>query len=104
MPTLYMFYWSLIIIAAVGMWRLRNMGDVLLVTAVTALILLASRALFIHFTIAANLDPSMVLLNPFIFLRGGLYGWLALIVMPCGWMGPIIGLNLVNRKYQMMTR
>ncbi len=104
MPTLYMFYWSVIIIAAVGMWRLRNMGDVVLVTAVTAIILFASHTLFIQLTIAANLDPSMVLLNPFIFLRGGVYGWLALIVMPCGWMGPIVGMNLVNRKYEMLNR
>ena len=101
MPTLYMFFWSVVIILAVGMWRLRSIGDVLLVTAVTAIVLFASRTLFIHLTIAANLDPSMVLQNPFIFLRGGIYGWLALLVMPCGWLGPIIGINLVQRRYQL---
>jgi hypothetical protein len=40
----------------------------------------------------------MALQNPFAFLRGGLFGWLALVVMPCGWLGPIIGLNLIQRR------
>jgi hypothetical protein len=28
--------------------------------------------------------------------QNGLYGWFALLVMPCGWLGPVIGLHLVD--------
>ena len=102
MPTQYMLFWSIIMILAVGTWRLRQWSDIVFISLVTLLVLFISRTLFIQLTIAANLDPSMVLQNPFIFLRGGPYGWLALIIMPCGWLGPIIGMNLVQRKYQFM--
>jgi hypothetical protein len=39
----------------------------------------------------------MALMDPGAFVMSGPYGWLALLVMPCGWLGPILGLNLVER-------
>lgn len=102
MPTQYMLFWSVVMILAVGSWRLRQWSDVIFLGLVTLIVLFVSRTLFIHLTIAANLDPSMILQSPFIFLRAGPYGWLALLVMPCGWLGPIVGMNLVQRKYQLI--
>jgi hypothetical protein len=100
MPTQYMLFWSIVMTLAIGTWRLRQWSDVLFIIFVTAVVLFVSRTLFIHLTIAANLDPSLVLQSPLTFLQGGVYGWLALIVMPCGWLGPIIGVNLLQRKYE----
>lgn len=98
MPTQYMLFWSIVMILAIGMWRLRQWGDILFVALITAVVLFISHILFLNLSLAANLDPSMALQNPFAFLRGGLFGWLALVVMPCGWLGPIIGLNLIQRR------
>ena len=99
MPTQYMLFWSIVMILAIGMWRLHYWRDVIFVAFVTAIVLFVSHILFINLSLAANLDPGLALQNPMAFLQGGFYGWLALLVMPCGWLGPIIGLNLVERRY-----
>ncbi|VAW43434.1 hypothetical protein MNBD_CHLOROFLEXI01-2275, partial [hydrothermal vent metagenome] len=36
-------------------------------------------------------------LAPERFLQSGPFGWLALLVMPCGWLGPFVGFNLIQR-------
>jgi len=100
MPTQYMLFWSVIMILAIAVWHLRHWSDIIFIMFVTVFVLFISQTLFINLSLAANLDPSLALQDPFSFLRGGLYGWLALLVMPCGWLGPIIGLNLVQGKYQ----
>ncbi len=97
MPTMYMTFWSVLMIGALGVWRLRSVGRVLLVLVVTAVVLLFSQSLFVQLSINAGLDPSTILTEPFRFLASGPMGWLALLIMPCGWLGPIIGLNLVQR-------
>jgi len=103
MPIQYMLFWSIVMILAIGMWRLHQWGDILFVALTTAVVLFISHTLFVNLSLAANLDPGLALQNPFAFLNGGLYGWLALLVMPCGWLGPIIGLNLVERRYDVIV-
>jgi len=97
MPIFYMAFWSFAIIFAVGVWRLRSWRHVAGMVAVTLLVLMFTQALFIQLSISAGLDPSMALVNPGAFIVSGPYGWLALLVMPCGWLGPVLGLNLVER-------
>jgi hypothetical protein len=97
MPIFYMAFWSFAIIFAVGVWRLRSWRHVAGMVIVTLLVLMFSKALFIQLSISAGLDPSMALMDPGAFVMSGPYGWLALLVMPCGWLGPILGLNLVER-------
>ncbi len=97
MPIFYMAFWSFVVIFAVGFWRLRSLRHVMGMIVVTLLVLLLSQALFIQLSISAGLDPSMALVNPGAFVMSGPYGWFALLVMPCGWLGPILGLNLVER-------
>jgi hypothetical protein len=82
--------WSITMIIAFGFGRLRNVGQILVLTLATAVVLVLS----------AGLDPSSVLSASSDFLRSGLLGWLALLVMPCGWLGPMVGLNLVHRLYK----
>ncbi len=103
MPTLYMIFWSSIMILALGLGRLRNLGQMLVLSLVTAFILILSQSLFIQLSVSAGLDPSTVLYSSGDFLRGGPLGWLALLVMPCGWLGPMIGLNLVHRWVMMQN-
>lgn len=97
MPVFYMALWSMVIILAVGVWRLHSWRHVVGMTLVTLLVLLFSQSLFVQLSVSAGLDPSMALANPGLFLASGPYGWFALLVMPCGWLGPVLGLNLVTR-------
>lgn len=97
MPTLYMICWSIIIVAAFSVWRLETWNHRLLVTAVTLVVLLVSQSLFVSLATSAGLNPGDVLLAPERFLQGGPFGWLALLVMPCGWLGPFVGFNLIQR-------
>lgn len=98
MPTLYMIVWSVVMILVLGLGRLRHMGKLLIMALVTAVILVLSQSLFVQLSISAGLDPSTALQASNEFLQVGPLGWMALLVMPCGWLGPIIGLNLVQRR------
>lgn len=97
MPIFYMTFWSIIVILAVGVWRLRSWLAVTAVCVITFFVLMFTQSLFVQLAISAGLDPSLVLIDPGAFMRGGPLGWLALLVMPCGWLGPVLGLNLVTR-------
>ncbi|MEZ4593918.1 MAG: hypothetical protein R3D55_22660 [Chloroflexota bacterium] len=97
MPTLYMIFWSIIIVAAFSVWRLQTWNQRLVVTVVTLLVLLVSQSLFLSLATSAGLNPSDALLAPERFLQSGPFGWLALLVMPCGWLGPFVGFNLIQR-------
>lgn len=97
MPVVYMAMWSVILIIVLGLSRLRNWAQVFVVSLVTALVLIFSQSLFIQFALISGVDPGAALSNPVDFLRSGPGGWFALLVMPCGWLGPVIGLSLVKR-------
>ena len=100
MPTLYMIGWSIIIVAAFSVWRLETWNQRLLVTAVTVLVLLLSQSLFLSLTTSAGLNPGDALLAPERFLQSGPFGWLALLVMPFGWLGPFVGFSLIRRSQE----
>lgn len=97
MPFFYMTFWSMVMIIGLSLWRLHRWGDRLAVTLITLIVLLVTQTLFLQFTLAAGLDASDALLAPQRFLGGGPAGWLALLVMPCGWLGPFLGMNMVSR-------
>ena len=89
MPTFYMMFWSMIMIIALGVWRLRNWGQVLVVGITTVFVLILSQSLFIQLSISASLDPSHVLTNSGDFLVRGPLGWLALLVMDSYFSGSV---------------
>jgi hypothetical protein len=84
-------------ILALGFWRLRHWGHIFVVAFITGFVLILSQSLFVQLAISAGVDPSRVLTNTTDFLTGGPLGWLALLVMPCGWLGPFIGFSLIQR-------
>jgi hypothetical protein len=92
-----MAFWSIFIIIFLGLTRIRNLAQIIIATLIAALVLILSQALFAEFSAAAGLYPDLALSNPHHFLGRGLVGWLALLVLPCGWLGPIIGLHLAQR-------
>lgn len=97
MLTLYMIFWSAFMISALGVWRLRTWGKILTVIVVTAVVLLISNGLFQELCDSVHLEPLQALLTPDQFLRAGLAGWFALLVLPFGWFGPVLGMNLIHR-------
>jgi len=80
--------------------RVRNLGQIVVMTLVTAFVLLLSQSLFIQLSISAGLEPSSILYASSDFLLSGPLGWLALLVMPCGWLGPVVGWSLVKRWFR----
>jgi lipopolysaccharide export LptBFGC system permease protein LptF len=96
MPMIHMIFWSIILTIALGLWRLRNWRQTAVVAAITIFILMLSQSLFVQLALSGGLDPTSALTTPEIFLASGLFGWLALLVMPCGWLGPIVGFHLVQ--------
>ncbi len=97
MLTLYMVLWSIVIVGAIALWRVRHPGQLLLISLVSALVLLLSQSLFWQLSQAAGISPSSTMIEPAIYLSHGPLAWLALLVMPCGWLGPILGLSLVKK-------
>lgn len=97
MPFFYMTFWSLIIIIGLSLWRLQSWRERTAVIIITLLVLMVTQSVFVQLTIAAGVDASDALLAPQRYLQSGPIGWMALLVMPCGWLGPFIGLSIVSR-------
>jgi hypothetical protein len=97
MPIAYMTFWSIVMIIALSIWRLRHWGRILVVCLVTAFVLILSQSLFIQLSVNAGLEPSQIMMSATTYLRSGPMGWLAFMVMPCGWLGPFLGFSLVQR-------
>lgn len=99
---MYMIFWSLIVILAVSVVRLRDARQTALVVAITLLVFMISQSLAAQLATSVGLEPNMIFVSPEQFFYSGPVGWLALLVTPCGWLGPLIGFNLVQRQQQMM--
>jgi len=104
MPIFYMTFWSLVMIIALSIGRLQSWSQRLSVALVTLFVLLLSQSLFVQLAVAAGLDPSSALVAPERYLMAGPLGWLAILVMPCGWLGPFVGVSFIQRWQNMEAR
>ena len=95
--SVYMVLWSLVMLGLLGAGRLRSWQQWLGAIAGTALILFISQALFAQFSLTVGVSPEHGFINPAAYLDKGLIGWIALLVMPCGWVGSLLSLNIVRR-------
>lgn len=103
MLTLYMGLWSLIIIGALSLWRVRRPAQLIAILIVTMFVLLLSQTLFLQLSQIAGIPIQNIdNLQPAQYLQHGLFGWLALLILPCGWLGPMIGLNAV-KKWELLA-
>lgn len=100
MSITYMIIWSTLIIFAVGISRIRDIRQTVGVAVVTLLILIMSQTLTIQLAASVGLEPNLIFTAPELFVKSGPTGWLALLVMPCGWLGPIIGMNLIFGRFE----
>ena len=97
MTMLYMVFWSVVMILALSVVRVREWRQRFLLLMVTAVVLFVSQALFLQMAYTLGVNPSSALSAPEQFLLKGPMGWLALMVMPCGWLGPMIGVHITER-------
>lgn len=97
MPTTYMLIWSIIFVLIVGSFRIRHMGRLLGALVGSAIILGVSHLLFTQLSLSAGIETTAVL-TANDYLAYGPLAWLALMVMPFGWLGPIISLNLMKDR------
>ena len=97
MSMLYMVFWSVVMVLALSAVRVRVWRQRVFLLLVTAVVLLISQSLFLQMSYTLGIDANMALVSPQQYLLKGPMGWLALMVMPCGWLGPIVGLHLTER-------
>lgn len=97
MPILQMTLWIVTVIAVLSVWRLRSWREIVVVAVVSGIILMFSQMVFYELVTAANIDPAYLLSTNTAVLQAGPFGWLALLIMPLGWLGPLIGAGLVQR-------
>ena len=98
MTMLYMVFWSAVMVLALSVVRVREWRQRFLLLVVTAVVLFISQALFLQMALYPWCRSQYCLDSaPDQFLLKGPMGWLALMVMPCGWLGPIIGVHITER-------
>jgi hypothetical protein len=92
-----MLIWSIVFVLIVGSLRIRHMGRLIGALVGSALILGVAHVLFTQLSASAGITATAVL-TPNDYLAYGPLAWLALMVMPFGWLGPIISLNLMKDR------
>jgi hypothetical protein len=99
MSLVYMLSWSVAMLFMVGIWRLRSWSQVLVMLASSWLVVAFVHTLGGQLAQSAGLDVTTFspLLYPELYLGQGLIGWAVLLVFPCGWLAPALGLNLAQK-------
>ena len=99
MSIIYMFCWSIVMVFMVGIWRLRSWSQVVLMLASSLLVVSFVHTVGSQLAQSAGLDMAVFspLLYPEMYLRQGVIGWVILLVFPCGWLAPALGLNLAEK-------
>jgi len=100
MLSTYMTIWTLMMVMVIGLWRLQEWRQRAFIAVITLLILFISQTLYAQLAISAGLNPGDIFLTPERFIYTGPTGWLALLVMPTGWLGPFLGINLLHRMQE----
>jgi hypothetical protein len=103
MMAVYMVFWAMVMLGLLGIGRLRNGQQWVVAVVGTALILMVSQTLFAQLSIFVGVAPLHGFVNPVSYLDKGLLGWMALLIMPCGWLAPILSLNMVRRWQQHLS-
>lgn len=97
MLIVYMSVWSIVMIGALSVGRLSDWRERTAVAVIAFLILFVSQSLFLQLNSFIGATVSDIFNAPERYFQAGPIGWLALLVMPCGWLGPLIGFNVVMR-------
>lgn len=95
----YMLFWSITMSLAIGFVRLKNWRQFTGMAVVSFLIVLTAYALAAQTArgIGLDLDFFNPLAYPNLYWAEGPLGWMVLMIIPCGWLAPVIGLNTAQR-------
>ena len=95
----YMLFWSIIMTLTIGFIRLKRFRQIAAMSAVSLLIVFIAYALAAQAARSAGLDLDFFnpLAYPELYMAKGPLGWMVLMIIPCGWLAPVIGLNTTQR-------
>ncbi|MEM9774013.1 MAG: hypothetical protein AAF902_05500 [Chloroflexota bacterium] len=95
----YMIFWSVVMMMLVGLVRLRSLHQFAIMGLLSAGVLLISWMLANQLASGTGLDITLFnpLIYPELYIAAGPAGWMILMVMPCGWLAPILGANAAER-------
>ncbi len=95
----YMIFWSIVMMMLVGLVRLRSLIQFGIMGTLSAATLLICWLLASSLADGTGLDISHFnpLAYPDLYISQGPTGWMILLVVPCGWLAPILGANAAER-------
>ncbi len=95
----YMLMWSAVMTATLGFVRLQHWRQFVGMAAVSLLIVFTAYALAAQTasSIGLDLDFFNPIAYPNLYWAQGPLGWMVLMIVPCGWLAPVIGLNTAQR-------
>ena len=95
----YMISWSIIMMILLGLFRLRSWYQVGVMGFLSWAILTFSWLLANRLADGTGLDLSLFnpLAQPDLYVSQGPAGWLILLVVPIGWLAPLVGANVAER-------
>ena len=95
----YMIFWSVVMMILVGVVRLRSLHQFAIMGLLSGGIILLSWLIALQLADGTGLDLALFspLAHPDLYIAQGPAGWLILMIVPCGWLAPILGVNVAER-------
>ncbi len=81
MSLLYMVFWSVVMVVALSVLRVRSWRQRFLLCLVTAVVLLVSQSLFLQMSYTLGVDANLALVAPQQYLLRGPMGWMEFLQM-----------------------
>ena len=95
----YMIFWSIIMMLFMGLLRLRSLYQFGIMGFLSWTTILLCWLVANQLADGTGLDISLFnpLANPHIYTSQGPIGWMILMIVPCGWLAPLLGANVAER-------
>lgn len=99
----YMIFWSMLMMLFIGLMRLRSFYQFGIMGFLSATMILLCWLLANQLADGTGLDIVIFnpLANPEIYMSQGPVGWMILMIVPCGWLAPLLGANVAERWGQL---
>lgn len=95
----YMVFWSIMMMLLVGLVRLRSLHQFVIMGLLSGGIIMLSWMIAGRLAEGTGLDLTLFspLAHPDLYVAQGPIGWLILMIVPCGWLAPVLGVNVAQR-------
>lgn len=95
----YMIFWSLVMMILLGLFRLQSWYQFGVMGFLSWVTLTLSWLLANQLADGTGLDLNLFnpIAQPDLYISQGPAGWLILLVVPFGWLAPLVGVNVAER-------